>query len=102
MSTITTTPEVDGLKARLKDTWTGGDYDRFSCFMEPGARIFYEQLDVPAGCQLLDIACGSGQVALWAARDGVSVTGVDIAPEPGAACSGACRRGRPQGSFYRR
>jgi 2-polyprenyl-3-methyl-5-hydroxy-6-metoxy-1,4-benzoquinol methylase len=48
--------------------------------MEQGARIFYEQLDVPAGCQLLDVACGSGQVALWAARDGVNVTGVDIAP----------------------
>jgi SAM-dependent methyltransferase len=80
MSTITTTPEIDGLKARLKDTWTAGDYDRFSRYMEQGARIFYEQLDVPAGCQLLDVACGSGQVALWAARDGVNVTGVDIAP----------------------
>lgn len=80
MSTITTTPEVEGLKTRLKDTWMAGDYDRFSRFMEQGARIFYEQLDVPAGCQLLDVACGSGQVALWAARDGVCVTGVDIAP----------------------
>src|SRR5246127_4358719 len=57
-----------------------GDYDRFSRYMEQGARIFYEQLDIPAGCQLLDVACGSGQVALWAARDGVKVTGVDIAP----------------------
>jgi len=80
MSTITTTTELDGLKARLKDTWVAGDYDRFSRYMEQGARIFYEQLDIPAGCQLLDVACGSGQVALWAARDGVQVTGVDIAP----------------------
>jgi ubiquinone/menaquinone biosynthesis C-methylase UbiE len=80
MSTITITPEVNALKARLKDTWMAGDYDRFSRYMEQGARIFYEQLDVPAGCQLLDVACGSGQVALWAARDGVRVTGVDIAP----------------------
>ena len=80
MSTITTTAEIDGLKARLKDTWMAGDYDRFSRYMEQGARIFYEHLDVPAGCQLLDVACGSGQVALWAARDGVNVTGVDLAP----------------------
>jgi len=80
MSTITITPDVNGLKARLKDTWIAGDYYRFSRYMEQGARILYEQLDVPAGCQLLDVACGSGQVALWAARDGVSVTGVDIAP----------------------
>src|SRR5678809_844434 len=80
MSTITITPEVGDLKARLKDTWMAGDYDRFSRYMEQGARMFYERLDVPAGCQLLDVACGSGQVALWAARDGVNATGVDIAP----------------------
>jgi ubiquinone/menaquinone biosynthesis C-methylase UbiE len=80
MSIATTTPEIDGLKARLKATWMAGDYDRFSRYMEQGARIFYEQLDVSAGCQMLDVACGSGQVALWAARDGVRVTGVDIAP----------------------
>src|SRR5215831_5801665 len=80
MNTATTAPEIDGLKTRLKETWMAGDYDRFSRYMEQGARIFYEHLDVPAGCQLLDVACGSGQVALWAARDGVNATGVDIAP----------------------
>jgi len=73
MSTLTIAPETEALKARLKETWMAGDYDRFSRYMEQGARIFYEQLDVPAGCQLLDVACGSGQLALWAARDGVSV-----------------------------
>ncbi|HEY1468195.1 MAG TPA: class I SAM-dependent methyltransferase [Candidatus Acidoferrum sp.] len=80
MNTTTTAPELDSLKARLKATWMAGDYDRFSRYMEQGARIFYEQLDVPAGCPLLDVACGSGQLALWAARDGVNATGVDIAP----------------------
>src|SRR5215831_16981901 len=80
MSTTTTVTEIDGLKIRLKETWMAGDYDRFSRYMEQGARIFYEQLDIPAGCQLLDVGCGSGQLALLAARDGVNVTGVDIAP----------------------
>src|SRR5246127_1286370 len=80
MSSIATTTEMDGLKTRLKETWMAGDYDRFSRYMEQGARIFYEQLDIPAGCQLLDVAFGSGQGALWAARDGVNVIGVDIAP----------------------
>ena len=80
MITTTTALEIDSLKTRLKETWMAGDYDRFSRYMEQGARIFYEQLDIPAGCQLLDVACGSGQVALWAARDGVNATGVDIAP----------------------
>ncbi len=72
--------ETDDLKARLKKTWSAGDYDRFSRHMERGARLFYEQLEIPPGCQLLDVACGSGQFALCAARDGIKVTGIDIAP----------------------
>jgi SAM-dependent methyltransferase len=80
MNTTAVTLEFDSLKARLKETWMAGDYDRFSRYLEQDARVFYEQLDIPAGCELLDVACGSGQVALWAARDGVRVTGVDIAP----------------------
>lgn len=36
MSTLAVTPEIDGLKARLKATWMAGDYDRFS---HPGAEV---------------------------------------------------------------
>src|ERR1041384_6080786 len=80
-STITNTPEVGDLKARLKDTWMAGDYDRFSRYMEQGARMFYERLDVPAGCQLLDVACGSGQGGPGGgAGGGWREPGVDIAP----------------------
>lgn len=71
--------EMDSIKARLKSIWTAGDYDRFSRFMEGGAREFYERLNIAPGCQLLDVACGSGQLALMAAKDGIEVTGVDIA-----------------------
>jgi SAM-dependent methyltransferase len=71
--------EMDGLKARLKSIWTAGDYDRFSRFMDDGAREFYERLNIAPSCKLLDVACGSGQLALMAARDGIDVTGVDIA-----------------------
>ena len=80
MSTTATATEINGLKAQLKETWSAGNYDRFSRYMEQGARVFYEQLNVPAGARLLDVACGSGQLALWAARGGAAVTGVDIAP----------------------
>jgi len=78
---VTSTPigEMDSIKTRLKSIWTAGDYDRFSRFMEGGAREFYERLNVAPGCQLLDVACGSGQLALLASKDGVEVTGVDIA-----------------------
>jgi SAM-dependent methyltransferase len=71
--------EVDSLKACLKTIWSAGDYDRFSRFMEGGAREFYERMNIAPGCQLLDVACGSGQLALMAAKDGIKVTGIDIA-----------------------
>jgi len=79
MSTLTLAPDIESLKSRLRTTWMAGDYDRFSRFMENDARSFYERLDVPPGAHLLDVACGSGQLALIAAREGVRVTGVDIA-----------------------
>src|SRR5215831_13827969 len=79
MSTTALTPDFDGLKTRLRSTWMAGDYDRFSRYMENDARSFYERLDVPPGAHLLDVGCGSGQLALIAAREGVRVTGVDIA-----------------------
>lgn len=61
MATMTVS-ETNDLKARLKETWSAGDYDRFSRYMEQVARLFYEQLDIPPGSQLLDVACGSGQL----------------------------------------
>lgn len=79
MTTSTLTPEIEGLKARLKNIWMAGDYDRFSRHMESGAREFYERLDIAPGGKLLDVGCGSGQLALMAAKDGLQVTGVDIA-----------------------
>jgi SAM-dependent methyltransferase len=47
--------------------------------MEGSAREFYERLDIAPNSQMLDVACGSGQLALMAAKDGMEVTGVDIA-----------------------
>lgn len=74
-----TAPANTELKTRLKETWMAGDYDLFSRYMERDARTFYERLRVPPGAKLLDVACGSGQLALLASRAGAKVTGVDIA-----------------------
>jgi len=79
MTQTTIAPEIDALKARLKATWEDGNYDYFSRFMEAGAVEFLDRLNIPAGATLLDVACGSGQLALIAARRGARVTGVDIA-----------------------
>ena len=72
-------PEMDALKTRLKATWMSGDYALFAKPMERGANEFLTRLVVPPGTEMLDIACGAGQIAIPAARAGVNVTGVDIA-----------------------
>ena len=79
MTTSAITTDVERLKARLKTIWMAGDYDIFSRYLEDSAREFYERLPVSPGGTLLDVACGSGQLALMAAKDGLKVTGVDIA-----------------------
>lgn len=70
--------EFEQLKNRLKATWMTGDYDLFSRFMEEDAIVFFRRLGLSTGAKLLDVGCGSGQLALIAARAGAVVTGCDI------------------------
>ena len=72
-------PEMETLKARLKATWMAGDYGHFAKYLEPGALEFLERIHVQAGAEMLDVACGAGQISIPAARAGARVTGVDIA-----------------------
>ena len=71
--------DIDALKTRLKPTWMDGNYDYFSRFMKTSAVEFLDRLGVDPGTSLLDVACGSGQLALIAASMGANVSGVDIA-----------------------
>ena len=80
--------DIDALKARLKSTWMAGNYDYFSRFMESSAVEFLDRIGLPTSGSLLDVACGSGQVALVAARRGLAVRGCDIATNSIAAARG--------------
>ncbi len=79
MNAVATKSEIESLKLDWRSTWMAGDYDRFSRYLEDQARAFYKRLGILAGSKLLDVACGSGQLGLLAARDGIGVNGVDIA-----------------------
>jgi len=74
-----TAPEMEALKTRLKATWESGDYGVFAKYLEPGALEFFDRLSVPPGTKLLDIGCGAGQLTIPAAKQGIDVTGVDLA-----------------------
>ena len=72
--------ELEALKTKLRDTWIAGDFGQIAKSYESGAEDFIKRLNLQPGTRLLDIACGTGNVALPAARLGGVVTGVDIAP----------------------
>jgi SAM-dependent methyltransferase len=74
------TPELETLKSRLKATWSAGDFGQIAKATARGAAEFIERLHLQPGTKVLDVACGSGNLALPAARAGALVTGVDIAP----------------------
>jgi SAM-dependent methyltransferase len=71
--------DLDGLKNRLKQTWTAGDYGIIARGLARSAETFLSRASLQPGERLLDVACGAGQIALPAARDGADVTGIDIA-----------------------
>jgi SAM-dependent methyltransferase len=73
------TVDIDALKGRLKATWMAGDFGLIAKSYEAGAAEFVRRLGLAPGTKVLDIACGTGNLALPAARAGAVVTGVDIA-----------------------
>src|SRR6266511_4471874 len=80
MEGVGMTPELETLKARLRATWMAGDFGQIAKGSAGGAEDFIKRLNLQPGMKVLDVACGTGNLALPAARMGAIVTGVDIAP----------------------
>jgi SAM-dependent methyltransferase len=56
-----------------------GDFGQLAKIIQGCAEEFVDRLAIPSGSRVLDVACGSGNLAIPAARAGAKVTGVDIA-----------------------
>lgn len=80
MESASQSPDVDALKAKLRATWIAGDFGQIAKFLSAEAEKFTNDLGLKPGMKVLDVACGTGNLALPAARAGAAVTGVDIAP----------------------
>ena len=74
------TSELSALKTKLKATWSAGDFGQIAKYYTSQAEDFIKRLDLKPGMTVLDVACGTGNTALPAARTGATVTGVDLAP----------------------
>lgn len=74
------TTEMEASKSRLRATWIAGDFGVIARSIEAGAEEFVERLGLKPGMRVLDVACGTGNLAIPAAKLGADVTGIDIAP----------------------
>ncbi|MGI8735299.1 MAG: class I SAM-dependent methyltransferase [Pyrinomonadaceae bacterium] len=72
-------PEMESLKSRLKGMWMSGNFGEVAKHIEASAEDFIARLELKPGMRVVDVACGSGNLAMPAARAGAIVTGVDIA-----------------------
>jgi SAM-dependent methyltransferase len=74
------TPELAAIKARQQATWASGDYHAIGTRIVLVAEELIESLDLRSTERVLDVATGSGNAALAAARRGTEVTGLDYVP----------------------
>src|SRR5687767_9972052 len=78
-STTMTTTEI---KSATRAMWAAGDYHRFATatVWGLGPRLV-EATGITAGHRVLDVACGTGNVAIRAAEAGARVVASDLTPE---------------------
>ena len=73
-------PELRAIKARQQSTWASGDFAVVASRIVLVAEQLCNSADLRAGWQVLDIATGSGNAAIAAARHGCVAVGVDYVP----------------------
>jgi SAM-dependent methyltransferase len=73
-------PNIAQLKSGMRATWMAGDFGQIANFTAQEANRFVGRLEIKSDSRVLDVACGSGNTAIPAAKAGAAVTGVDIAP----------------------
>ena len=78
--TQTPMPDLAAIKARQQQTWATGDFAVVGSLITIVSEQLCEAVDLRAGWVVLDVATGSGNTALAAARRFCEVTGVDFVP----------------------
>src|SRR3978361_352063 len=72
--------DLTAVKSRQQNTWASGDFSVVASRIVFQAEHLCETADVQAGWRVLDVATGSGNAALAAARRGCDVVGIDYVP----------------------
>lgn len=80
MNATEPTLDLAAVKARQQETWSTGDFAVVAARIAVVAERLAEAADLRADWRVLDVATGSGNAAIAAARSGCDVVGVDYVP----------------------
>jgi 2-polyprenyl-3-methyl-5-hydroxy-6-metoxy-1,4-benzoquinol methylase len=72
--------DLEAARTRVKTIWTSGDFGKIAESIQTHADEFVARLPVTPDLKVLDLACGTGNLAVRAAQRGAKVSGIDIAP----------------------
>ena len=73
-------PDLVAIKRRQQATWASGDYHMIGTQILLASEQLIESLDVHSTDRVLDVATGSGNAVLAAARRSCEVVGIDYVP----------------------
>jgi SAM-dependent methyltransferase len=81
MSEAAAPPDFEAVKAKQKTAWSSGDYGIIANRVAIVSEVLCDRADIVAGSRVLDVAGGTGNTAMAAARCGAEVTSLDYVPE---------------------
>jgi len=73
-------PPIHQIEDSIRPTWMASDFGVVAKTIFAGAEALVSFLAIPFSAYMLDVAYGTGNVAIPLARQGTVVTGVDIPP----------------------
>src|SRR5262245_27460367 len=73
-------PDFEAIKQRQQQAWASGDFAVVAARIVLVAEQLCDTADLHAGWRILDVATGSGNAAIAAARVGCTAVGVDYVP----------------------
>ena len=76
----TSTPDLGAIKQKQQVAWSSGDFHMVAARMVLVSERLVDNADLQANWKVLDVATGSGNAAIAAARLGAEVIGVDYVP----------------------
>jgi ubiquinone/menaquinone biosynthesis C-methylase UbiE len=81
MTITTQLTDYTELRDKQQKVWSSGDYNKIAALTVPVSEHLVDHVGVMPGERVLDIATGTGHVALAAARRSALATGIDYVPE---------------------